>query len=78
MLRRRKRGICPSPSNRSPPIHILSAKGGLLLGETVKNIFQNEDGVPDRTAYTRIWLELLKRSGEQTCCEEVEAPDGDA
>ena len=48
------------------------------MGETVKNIFQNEDGVPDRTAYTRIWLELLKRSGEQTCCEEVEAPDGDA
>ena len=42
-----------------------------------KNIFQNESGTPDGAAYTRIWLELVRRAAERDICLETQVPDGD-
>ena len=43
-----------------------------------KNVFQNESNTPDRSAYTRIWLELVRRAAEGDICMETQVPDGDA
>ena len=43
-----------------------------------KNVFQNESGMPDRAAYTRIWLELVRRAAEGDICLEMQVPNGNA
>ena len=43
-----------------------------------KNVFQNESSTPDGAAYTRIWLELVRRAVELDICLETQVPDGDA
>lgn len=41
-----------------------------------KNVFQNESSTPDRDAYTRIWIELVKRADERELYQEAQAADG--
>ena len=43
-----------------------------------KNVFQNESGMPDRAAYTRIWLELVRCAAERDIGLEMQVPNGDA
>ncbi|WP_294548846.1 hypothetical protein [uncultured Pseudoflavonifractor sp.] len=41
-----------------------------------KSIFRNESSTPDVDAYTRIWLELVKRAAEQELYQKAQAADG--
>ena len=41
-----------------------------------KNIFQDKSSIPNRDAYTHIWLELVRRAAKQEPYEKVQVPDG--
>lgn len=66
----------------SPVLRFISCqrKGGFILNDAIycKNVFQNESSTPDGAAYTRIWLELVRRAVERDICLETQVPDGDA
>ena len=55
-------------------------RGDFILNDAIhcKNVFQNESGMPDRAAYTRIWLELVRRAAERDICLEMQVPNGNA
>ena len=57
---------------------MLSAKGGISMEDAInyKSIFRNESSTPDVDAYTRIWLELVKRAAEQELYQKAQAADG--
>ena len=71
-----------SPPLLSPVLRFISCqrKGGFILNDAIycKNVFQNESSTPDGAAYTRIWLELVRRAVERDICLETQVPDGDA